>query len=118
MAVDTATTQSPRGDWTTTSGHPNPAKDLFSPYTYVFEHPYMDSSPVHATDCSVIVGAWVGTYGSYLDGSSKGYVAAFNPTTGAFQWDYPSGARNNNNLRLPGGISSTPAIATVSGQKR
>jgi len=107
--IDTAITDR---NWTT-GNHPNPAGGS----TYIFEHPYIDSSPVHASDSSVIVGAWVGTYESYLNGS-KGYLAAFNPTTGALQWDYPSGARNNDNLRLPGGISSTPAIATVSGQKR
>jgi len=108
--IDTATTA--RGNWTG-GNHPNPAGGS----TCIFEHPYIDSSPVHASDCSVIVGAWVGTYGSYLNGS-KGYLAAFDPTTGALEWDYPAGAQDDDDLRLPGGISSTPAIATVSGQKR
>ena len=107
--IDTATTD--RGPWAV-NVHPNPALGS----TFIFEHPYIDSSPVHASGSPVIVGAWVGGSGSYLNGS-KGYVTAFNPTTGAVQWDYPAGARNNDNLRLLGGISSTPAIATVNGQQ-
>ncbi|MEN6358169.1 MAG: PQQ-binding-like beta-propeller repeat protein [Armatimonadota bacterium] len=114
--IDTATSSVARSDWAT-SGHPNPGMSSFFIWdTYVFEHPYIDSSPVQAAGCPVIVGAWFGGTDSYLSGSC-GYIAAFNTTTGDLQWDYPAGAYSNAILRLSGGIASTPAVATVGDQK-
>ena len=70
-------------------------------------HPYIDSSPVHASGCPVIVGAYDGDYFS-----STGYVKAFNPTTGADAWQYPSSGY------LSGGVASTPAVFTSGSEKR
>ncbi|MBP6962863.1 MAG: PQQ-binding-like beta-propeller repeat protein [Armatimonadetes bacterium] len=82
--------------------HPNPRSG-----SVIFPHPYIDSSPVHAPGCPVIVGAWAG--GNYS--ASTGYVAAFDPTTGDSEWRYPAAG-------YIGGVASTPAIFTVGTDKR
>lgn len=72
----------------------------------VFEHPYIDSSPVHASGCPVIVGGYDGDYYS-----STGYVKAFNATTGADVWTYSASG-------TMGGVASTPCVADIGGAKR
>ena len=112
--IDTATTS--RSDWTSTSGHPNPGANHTD--TWVFEHPYIDSSPVHATNSPIIVGAWVGSTGSYLSSSKRGIwphsILLQVRCNGTIRQVHES----NDSLRLPGGIASTPAVATVSSQQR
>ena len=76
--------------------------------SYIFPHPYIDSSPVHAPGCPVIVGAWYS--GSYTDPVTYGYVVAFNPTTGQQVWRYPD-------TGFIGAVASTPCIADVNSQK-
>ena len=79
----------------------------------IFAHPYIDSSPVHAAGCPVIVGAWEsGDYGS----STEGYVVAFDPVqgtntmTGDPVWRFPETGHI-------GAVASTPCIAEVNGEK-
>ncbi len=74
----------------------------------IFQHPYIDSSPVHAAGCPVIVGGYIGDYFS-----STGYVKAFDPTTGVNEWRFPS-----DDEEFIGGVASTPAIFSVGEQKR
>lgn len=76
--------------------------------TTIFHHPYIDSSPVHAAGCPVIVGGYIGDYLS-----STGYVKAFGPTTNTEVWRFPSDEEE-----FIGGVASTPAIFTVGEQKR
>lgn len=79
--------------------------------TWIFPHPYIDSSPVHASGYPVIVGGW--DSGSYTDASTTGYVKAFDPTTGADAWRYPAGS-----TQFIGGVASTPCVAEIGGVKR
>jgi len=82
----------------------------------IFPHPYIDSSPVHAPACPVVVGAWVS--GEYTDAETAGYVVAFDPAVGgnsevagAPVWRFPR-------TGYIGAVASTPCIAEVNGGKR
>ncbi|MDO8589360.1 MAG: PQQ-binding-like beta-propeller repeat protein [Armatimonadota bacterium] len=102
-ALPTADTEHAAGGWQTAFGQPHPTGGAASS---IFPHPYIDSSPVHAAGCPVIVGAWAS--GNYWQ--STGYLAAFNPTTGANAWRYPT-------TGFIGGVASTPCVADIAGTK-
>lgn len=103
------TTQTARGNWLDTNQYPNEGHPLGGKSSYIFPHPYIDSSPVQADGCPVIVGAW--SSGDYSDASTNGYVKAFNPTSGADVWRYPT-------TGYIGAVASTPCIADIGGVKR
>ena len=66
---------------------------------YIFEHPYIDSSPVVVGN-QVVVGTWTrGT--TYFNGT--GNVKAFNATTGTLLWT------SSTNPSM-GGVASTPCV--------
>lgn len=97
-AVPTAGTARTDGTWCVNAVcHPNRAGG----YTHIFEHPYIDSSPIVVGNV-VVVGTWTRTT-SYTN--STGSVKAFDAETGAVKWTAtgdPAGSM--------GGVASTPCF--------
>lgn len=87
------------------SNHNNPGQ---SEGAYIFEHPFIDSSPVVMGD-RVVVGTWTSITDYF---GATGSVVAFNAETGEYNqqpgtpvWRYPA-----NTQQYIGGVASTPCI--------
>ncbi|MBI2842162.1 MAG: PQQ-binding-like beta-propeller repeat protein, partial [Armatimonadetes bacterium] len=80
--------------------HPNPAGGN----TWIFEHPYIDSSPV-VVGKRVIVGTW--TRGTTYT-NATGSVKSFNAETGSSDSPYGWTATGNPTM---GGVASTPCVS-------